>query len=97
MHVVHKLGFPDIILPGMTTHPCIATPTCIATPPPGDVRNDIYITLECGQFEKGHKRAERNVEVSIEVVDGGGRTIPVSGVEVKPSSCLTHSLHYPLV
>ena len=45
--------------------------------PTGDVRNDIYITLETGQFEKGHKRAERNVEVAIEVVDGAGKTIPV--------------------
>ena len=44
----------------------------------GDVRNDIYITLEHGQFEKGSKRAERNVEVAINVIDGKGRTIPVS-------------------
>ena len=44
----------------------------------GDVRNDIYVTVEHGQFEKGHKRAERNVEVGIEVVDNQGKTIPVS-------------------
>ena len=44
----------------------------------GDVRNDIYVTLEHGQFEKGSKRAERNVEVAIEVIDGNGKTIPVS-------------------
>ena len=47
----------------------------------GDVRNDIYVTLEYGQFEKGSKRAERNVEVAIEVIDGLGKTIPVSTCE----------------
>ena len=49
----------------------------------GDVRNDIYVTLEHGQFEKGSKRAERNVEVSIEVIDGNGKTIPVSTGELR--------------
>ena len=44
----------------------------------GDVRNDIYVTLEHGQFEKGSKRAERNVEVAIEVIDKSGKTLPVS-------------------
>lgn len=48
----------------------------------GDVRNDIYVTLEHGQFEKGSKRAERNVEVAVEVIDGNGKTIPVSFVGV---------------
>ena len=37
------------------------------------------MTLEHGQFEKGSKRAERNVEVAIEVIDRSGKTIPVSG------------------
>ena len=36
------------------------------------------MTLEHGQFEKGSKRAERNVEVAIEVIDRSGKTIPVS-------------------
>ena len=60
VEVVHKLGFPDVILPG-------------------DVRNDIYVTLEGGSFEKGTKRSERNVEVAIEVIDGAKQVIPVSG------------------
>lgn len=55
----------------------VTTPLNILTTPPGDVRNDIYLTLECGQFEKGHKRAERNVEVAVEVIDGSGKVIPV--------------------
>lgn len=44
----------------------------------GDVRNDIYITVEQGSFEKGTKRSERNVEVAIEVFDGANKLIPVS-------------------
>ena len=44
----------------------------------GDVRNDIYITVESGVFEKGKKRSERNVEVAIEVFDGLKNVIPVS-------------------
>ena len=56
--VAHKLGFPDIILPGY-------------------VRNDIYVTLSQSQFDKGEKRAERNVEVSIVVRDNDGKLIPV--------------------
>lgn len=44
----------------------------------GVVRNDIYVTLEHGVFEKSRKSTEENVEVGIEVVDNRGRTIPVS-------------------
>ena len=66
---VHKLGFPDIILPG-------------------DVRNDIYVTLESGVFEKGVKRSERNVEVAIEVIDGESKSIPVRDCCVECSDSL---------
>ena len=44
----------------------------------GRDRNDIYLTLEYGQYEKGSKRAERNVEVAIAVCGKDGRIIPVS-------------------
>ena len=53
---------------------------CLTNTLPGDTRNDIYVTLEHGQFEKGSKRAERNVEVSVEAVDNQGNIIPVSGM-----------------
>ncbi len=43
-----------------------------------DVRNDIYVTLEHGQFEKGNKTAPRNVEVAIAVCDTNGLIVPVS-------------------
>jgi hypothetical protein len=42
---------------------------------PGDVRNDIYITIEKGEYEKGQKSAERNVEVSVTVCDESGTVI----------------------
>ncbi len=48
----------------------------------GDVRNDIYVTVESGQFEKGSKRAERNVEVAVCVIDGQGDPIPVTSVDL---------------
>ena len=35
----------------------------------------IYVTLEYGQFEKGSKRAERNVEVAIAVCDSRGEIL----------------------
>lgn len=41
------------------------------------MRNDIYITVEQGVFEKGTKRSERNVEVAIEVFDGHRNVIEV--------------------
>ena len=47
------------------------------TPFAGLVRNDIYVTLEHGVFEKGSKRAERNVEVAIAVVNSSGQILPV--------------------
>ncbi|XP_075063292.1 dedicator of cytokinesis protein 5 [Mixophyes fleayi] len=34
---------------------------------PGDVRNDIYVTLIQGEFDKGKKKTPKNVEVTISV------------------------------
>ena len=44
----------------------------------GDVRNDLYLTLLRGEFEKGAKTAQRNVEVRVVVLDSEGQVIPVS-------------------
>uniref|UniRef100_A0A8D2Q3K9 Dedicator of cytokinesis 2 n=1 Tax=Varanus komodoensis TaxID=61221 RepID=A0A8D2Q3K9_VARKO len=43
---------------------------------PGDVRNDIYITLICGDLDKYNKTTQRNVEVSMCVCDEEGKVIP---------------------
>ncbi|XP_048841108.1 dedicator of cytokinesis protein 4-like isoform X1 [Brienomyrus brachyistius] len=42
---------------------------------PGEMRNDLYITLEKGEFEKGGKSVARNVEVTIYVLDMDGQII----------------------
>ena len=53
----------------------------------GRDRNDIYLTLEYGQFEKGSKRAERNVEIAIAVCDRDGKIIPVSNACTHTCTC----------
>lgn len=45
---------------------------------PGDVRNDLYVTLVSGEFSRGSKASDRNVEVTVRICDDKGRTIPVS-------------------
>ncbi|XP_023686613.1 dedicator of cytokinesis protein 1 isoform X1 [Paramormyrops kingsleyae] len=42
---------------------------------PGDVRNDIYVTLVQGDFEKGNKTAWKNVEVTMSVHDEDGKKL----------------------
>lgn len=44
---------------------------------PGDVRNDLYLTLIGGEFSKGSKKSERNVEVTVKVCNDKGQAIPV--------------------
>jgi dedicator of cytokinesis protein 1 len=41
----------------------------------GDVRNDIYLTLRSGDFNRGNKTADKNVEVTICVCDHKGDTM----------------------
>ncbi|XP_070558084.1 dedicator of cytokinesis protein 3-like isoform X2 [Ptychodera flava] len=42
---------------------------------PGDARNDVYITIDRGEFEKGGKTAGKNVEVCMKVYDMEGKQI----------------------
>uniref|UniRef100_A0AAQ4R415 Dedicator of cytokinesis 5 n=1 Tax=Gasterosteus aculeatus aculeatus TaxID=481459 RepID=A0AAQ4R415_GASAC len=51
--IVRKMGFPEIILPGI-------------------VRNDIYVTLLQGEFDRGKKKTPKNVEVILSVHDDEG-------------------------
>ncbi|KAI1230092.1 Dedicator of cytokinesis protein 5, partial [Lamprotornis superbus] len=39
---------------------------------PGDIRNDIYVTLIQGDFDKGKKKTPKNVEVTMSVHDEDG-------------------------
>ncbi|XP_072353782.1 dedicator of cytokinesis protein 2-like [Scyliorhinus torazame] len=43
---------------------------------PGDVRNDIYVTLVQGEFDKQNKTTQKNVEVLMCVCDERGDVIP---------------------
>uniref|UniRef100_A0A8C5AIS3 Dedicator of cytokinesis 1 n=1 Tax=Gadus morhua TaxID=8049 RepID=A0A8C5AIS3_GADMO len=42
---------------------------------PGDVRNDIYVTLVQGEFDKGSKTTPKNVEVTMSVYDEDGKKL----------------------
>ncbi|KAB0375896.1 hypothetical protein FD755_012539 [Muntiacus reevesi] len=42
---------------------------------PGEMRNDLYITIERGEFEKGGKSVARNVEVTMFIVESSGQTL----------------------
>uniref|UniRef100_A0A8C1WBH2 Dedicator of cytokinesis 1 n=1 Tax=Cyprinus carpio TaxID=7962 RepID=A0A8C1WBH2_CYPCA len=42
---------------------------------PGDVRNDIYVTLVQGDFDKGSKTTPKNVEVTMSVHDEDGKKL----------------------
>ncbi|KAG8435496.1 hypothetical protein GDO86_013434 [Hymenochirus boettgeri] len=42
---------------------------------PGDVRNDIYVTLNHGDFDRGNKTTQKNVEVSLSVFDEDGKRL----------------------
>ena len=44
----------------------------------GDVRNDVYVTLVQGEFDRGNKPKARNVEVSIEVCTSDGTLLEVT-------------------
>ncbi|KAF8795296.1 Dedicator of cytokinesis protein 1 like protein [Argiope bruennichi] len=43
---------------------------------PGDVRNDLYLTISHGEFTKGAKSSDRNIEVSVKVLNEKGQLIP---------------------
>ncbi|XP_028810006.1 dedicator of cytokinesis protein 4b isoform X3 [Denticeps clupeoides] len=42
---------------------------------PGEMRNDLYITLEKGEFEKGGKSVARNVEITMYALDIDGQIL----------------------
>jgi hypothetical protein len=63
---------------------------------PGDIRNDLFVTLVSAEFEKGRKTAGRNVDVEMAVVLGDGTVLPnclAMGVG-EPSASSYHSTIY---
>ena len=49
----------------------------------GDVRNDIYVTLIHGEFDKGKKKTPKNVEVTMSVFDEEGNLLEVRSIRHK--------------
>ncbi|MEQ2218181.1 hypothetical protein XENOCAPTIV_030649, partial [Xenoophorus captivus] len=45
-----------------------------------EMRNDLYMTLEKGEFEKGGKSVARNVEITVYVLDADGQILKTSVV-----------------
>lgn len=44
----------------------------------GDIRNDLYLTLEKGDFERGGKSVQKNIEVTMYVLYADGEILKVS-------------------
>ena len=42
---------------------------------PGDIRNDLYVTLERGNFDKSGKTGSRNIEITCLVIDQEGQIV----------------------
>ncbi|XP_009328538.1 PREDICTED: dedicator of cytokinesis protein 2-like [Pygoscelis adeliae] len=64
---------------------------------PGDVRNDIYLTLVQGEFDKGNKKTQKNVEVTVCVCDESGSVVQnviYHGVGDKPASEYRSVVYY---
>ncbi|CAJ1055010.1 dedicator of cytokinesis protein 4b isoform X2 [Xyrichtys novacula] len=61
---------------------------------PGEMRNDLYVTLEKGEFEKGGKSVARNVEITVYVLDIDGQVLKshVAAGSGEPGADEYHSL-----
>ncbi|XP_014772011.1 dedicator of cytokinesis protein 3 isoform X2 [Octopus bimaculoides] len=64
---------------------------------PGDIRNDLYIVLSHGEFERGNKTSAKNVEVTMKAFDSIGELIPdciYRGIGEPPSSYYHSTVFY---
>uniref|UniRef100_A0A8B9FPW1 Dedicator of cytokinesis 5 n=1 Tax=Amazona collaria TaxID=241587 RepID=A0A8B9FPW1_9PSIT len=62
---------------------------------PGDVRNDIYVTLIQGEFDKGKKKTPKNVEVTMSVHDEDGNLQEVGGGVSEYKSVVYYQVKQP--
>ncbi|XP_067931500.1 dedicator of cytokinesis protein 4-like isoform X2 [Watersipora subatra] len=65
--ITQKLGFADVIAPERCAHYVLLE---------HETRNDFYVNLFEAEFERGAKRADRNIEAKILVVDDTGKELP---------------------
>ncbi|XP_030369556.1 dedicator of cytokinesis protein 1 isoform X2 [Scaptodrosophila lebanonensis] len=70
-----KEDFPRLVHPNVPVARKMGFPEVIL---PGDVRNDLYLTICCGEFARIAKKSEKNVEVTVCVANEQGQL--VSGV-----------------
>ncbi|XP_060771126.1 dedicator of cytokinesis protein 2 [Neoarius graeffei] len=66
---------------------------------PGDIRNDIYLTLHSGDFDKYNKTTQKNVEVIMLVCDEEGKVVPNAiclGAGDKPVSEYRSVIYYQI-
>ncbi|XP_076861923.1 dedicator of cytokinesis 2 [Brachyhypopomus gauderio] len=66
---------------------------------PGDVRNDIYLTLHSGDFDKYNKTTQKNVEVIMLVCDEEGKVVPNAiclGAGDRPGSEYRSVIYYQI-
>ncbi|NWH62059.1 DOCK1 protein, partial [Geococcyx californianus] len=62
-----------------------------------DIRNDIYLTLVQGEFDKGNKKTQKNVEVTVCVCDESGsmvQNVIYHGAGDKPTSEYRSVVYY---
>lgn len=65
---------PHLVLGQVATARKMGFPEIIL---PGDVRNDLYLTLVSGEFSKGSKSTDKNVEVTVRVCNEKGVPLQV--------------------
>uniref|UniRef100_A0AAR2LWE2 Dedicator of cytokinesis 2 n=1 Tax=Pygocentrus nattereri TaxID=42514 RepID=A0AAR2LWE2_PYGNA len=66
---------------------------------PGDIRNDIYLTLHSGDFDKYNKTTQKNVEVIMLVCDEEGKVVPNAiclGAGDQPASEYRSVIYYQI-
>ncbi|KAH0557836.1 dedicator of cytokinesis protein 2 isoform X1 [Cotesia glomerata] len=65
--------YPHLVLGNVSVARKMGFPEVIL---PGDVRNDLYLTLVNGEFSKGSKSTDKNVQVTVKVCNEHGVAIP---------------------
>ncbi|BFY99041.1 hypothetical protein BsWGS_02080 [Bradybaena similaris] len=89
-----KETYPHLVLPGTAIARKMGFPDVIM---PGDVRNDIYLTVMQGEFTKGPgKTTDKNVEVTMCVCDSKGESMQdvISYGCIDPASSEYRSIVY---
>uniref|UniRef100_A0A8C2T8R9 Dedicator of cytokinesis 3 n=1 Tax=Coturnix japonica TaxID=93934 RepID=A0A8C2T8R9_COTJA len=73
--------------------PVVNVAMCLLSFSAGDIRNDLYLTLEKGDFERGGKSVQKNIEVTMYVLYADGEILKdcISLGSGEPSRSAYHS------